>query len=73
MAAIELKNHEGYADPTPHKALTRVERYYEAQRTEEEQRVSALIKPLKTNIDLAGFDLTERVKLKSRKTGRVYE
>lgn len=73
MTAIEVKNHEGYADPTPHKALTRVEHYYDIQRSEDEERMMALIKTLRTTIDLAGFDLLARIKLKSRKTGRVYE
>ena len=42
------------------------------EETEQQQRVSALVRVLKYVIDAAGFDLLNRIELKDRKTGRVY-
>ena len=39
---------------------------------EADARNNKLVKALKQLIDLAGFDLVERIVVKDRKTGRVY-
>lgn len=62
------QNHEGYSDPTAYEGLKPVIR----EETEQQQRVSALVRVLKYVIDAAGFDLLNRIELKDRKTGRVY-
>lgn len=62
------QNGEGYADPTAYEGLKLVIR----EETEQQQRVSALVRVLKYVIDAAGFDLLNRIELKDRKTGRVY-
>lgn len=62
------KNCEGYSDPTAYAGITNVMREeYEAQK-----RVNALIGSLKSLIDLAGFDLLNRIEIRDRKTGREY-
>lgn len=62
------KNAEGYADPTAYAALKSVGQ----EEAEQQQRVSALVRVLKYVVDVAGFDLLNRIELKDRKTGRVY-
>ena len=62
------KNAEGYADPTAYEGLKPVIR----EETEQQPRVSALVRVLKYVIDAAGFDLLNRIELKDRKTERVY-
>lgn len=62
------KNAEGYSDPTAYAALKSIGQ----EEAEQQQRVSALVRALKYVIDVAGFDLLNRVELKDRKTGRVY-
>lgn len=62
------QNGEGYADSTAYEGLKPVIR----EETEQQQRVSALVRVLKYVIDAAGFDLLNRIELKDRKTGRVY-
>lgn len=63
-----MRKGEGYADPTAYEGLKPVIR----EETEQQQRVSALVRVLKYVIDAAGFDLLNRIELKDRKTGRVY-
>lgn len=62
------KNAEGYNDPTAHNAITKVIR----EENEQQRRVNALIGSLKSLIDLAGFDLLNRIEVRDRKTGREY-
>lgn len=62
------KNSEGYSDPTPCAAMTKVMR----EENERQRRVSIVIGILKNAADLAGFDLVNRVVLRDRKTGREY-
>lgn len=68
MSGISFRNAEGYPDPTAHAAMTPVLR----QQDEADQRLAQLIKTLKNMIDLADFDLLERIEVRDRKTGRVY-
>lgn len=62
------KNSEGYSDPTAHNAITKVMR----EENEQQRRINALIGSLKSFIDLAGFDLLNRIEVRDRKTGREY-
>ena len=62
------KNSEGYTDPTAYDAITKITR----EENERLRRVSTVIGVIKRVVDLAGFDLIERVALKDRKTGREY-
>ena len=62
------KNAEGYSDPTAHNAITKVMR----EENEQQRRINALIGSLKSFIDLAGFDLLNRIEVRDRKTGREY-
>lgn len=68
MAGIPKKNPDGYNDPTAYVALSSVQK----EQDEHEQRVNQLIKTLKNTIDLAGFDLLNRIEIRDRDTGRVY-
>ena len=68
MAGIPKKNPDGYSDPTAYAALSSVQK----EQDEHEQRVNQLIKTLKNTIDLAGFDLLNRIEIRDRDTGRIY-
>ena len=63
------KNSEGYLDPTASAAISQVSR----EKSEAEKRVHDLVKVLKYIINAAGFELSERVQLKDKKTGREYK
>lgn len=62
-------NSEGYADPTAYEGMKGIIR----EESEAEKRVHDLVKVLKYIINSAGFELTERVQLKDKKTGREYK
>lgn len=62
------KNAEGYADPTACCGMRGVIR----QETETEHRASELVGVLKYVIRSAGFELTERIRIKDVKTGREF-
>lgn len=62
------KNAEGYSDPTAFNAMTKVMR----EENDQQRRINALIGSLKSLIDLAGYDLLNRIEVRDRKTGREY-
>ena len=68
MSGIPRKNPSGLNDPTAHDALEPVQR----EQLEADQRLARLIKTLKNTIDLAGYDLLNRIELRDRATGRIY-
>ena len=65
---ISYRNPEGYADPTAHDALASIVQAEEAA----DQRCMLLIRVLKGTIELAGFELAERIVVRDKSTGRVY-
>lgn len=65
---ISRHNPEGYADPTAQAALQPIQRMQD----ESDMRLAEWIKVLKKTIDLAGYELLNRIELKDRKTGRTY-
>ena len=65
---IPYRNPEGYADPTAHDALASIVQAEEAAG----QRCMLLIRVLKGTIELAGFELAERIVVRDKVTGRVY-
>lgn len=69
---VPLRNAEGYMDLTAHDALTNVMRDKQLELDEADLRCNRLIKSIKTLIDLAGFELTARVEVRDRRTGRNY-
>lgn len=62
------ENAEGYNDPTAYEGMKNV--IQDEQR--QQKRVNDLIFVLKFIINLAGFDLLNRIEIKDRKTGREY-
>jgi len=62
------ENAEGYKDPTAYEGMKNV--IQDEQR--QQKRVNDLIFVLKFIINLAGFDLLNRIEIKDRKTGREY-
>lgn len=63
------RNSEGYPDKTAGQALKRVS----AEERKHDGEVSTLITMLKQIISLAGFELTSRIELKDRQTGKEYK
>ena len=58
------ENNSGCKDPTAYAATRPI--------SEEEQRVSELMKVLKYIIRLAGFEMNNRIELRDRRSGRTY-
>lgn len=58
------KNAEGYRDPTAGKAIQKADRPPED--------VSRMIELIKEFANLCGYDITNRIWLRDRKTGREY-
>lgn len=58
------KNAEMYSDPTAYKAVK--------TENQEEKRLRSLIFVLKYIIGLAGFELSARIILRDKKTGKEY-
>ena len=58
------ENSSGCKDPTAYGAMKPI--------TEEEQRVTELVKVLKTIIRWAGFELINRIELRERRSRRTY-
>lgn len=61
-------NSEGYADPTAYAGMKNIIR----EENDAERRASELVKTLRAMVRLAGFELTERIKIKDMKTGREF-
>ena len=66
MSNIPFKNQENYADPTAHDALEPIAQADAAM----ESKVNFLIKVLRFIASEAGFDITNRIELRERTTGR---
>ena len=62
------KTKEGYNDPTAYKGMMGVLR----EESEQQRRLTSLIYVLKYIIDLAGYDLLNRIEVKDRRTGKEY-
>jgi hypothetical protein len=60
----EKYNPEGYKDLTAYEAMQNI--------ADEEERVNALVKTIKTILRLAGFELIHRVEIRSIRTRREY-
>lgn len=58
------ENNSGCKDPTAYAATKPI--------TDEEQRVSDLVKAIKTLTRLAGFDVMNRIEFRERRSGRTY-
>ena len=70
---MTYRNSEGYSDPSAGAALAAVKKEEkEHQQAIDERRVHDLMKVLKYIIRSAGFELTERIQLKDKDTGKVY-
>lgn len=67
-----FKNSEGYPDPTAGKAYANIRRGEMERESAALNRISALMRVFKAAADLAGFDITERVSLRDKETGREY-
>lgn len=63
-------NSEGYADPTAYHALKAIQQEENAAL---DGKVNFLIKVIKFIATEAGFDITNRIELRDRKTGREFK
>ena len=65
MGNDDLKrNGSGYTDPTAYNAIKNV--------TEEEKKLSKVIKTIKSIAELAGYEIEERIVLKDKQTGKIW-
>ena len=62
------KNKEGYNDPTAYAAISKVQK----EEMEQQHRVTELINVLKFIIDKSGFELTARIHLRDKRTGKEF-
>lgn len=65
---IPVRNPSGNLDLTAHDALTDIQREQDSQ----DARLAATIRTLKSMIDLAGYDLLNRIELRDRLTDKTY-
>lgn len=64
MSKSPYFNSEGYPDPTAYAVIKK--------ETDLEKKVSLLISVLKAIIDLSGFELTNRIEIRDKETGRYF-
>ena len=62
------QNSEGYNDPTAYEGMKPVIQ----EENRQQKKVNDLIFVLKFIINLAGFDLINRIEIRDRKSGREY-
>lgn len=67
-SGIPYRNPEGYADPTAHTALNKIQ----GEMDSNDARVQRFIRSLKNICDESGYDLLARIELHDRRTGRNY-
>ena len=73
MTEYELShNGENYPDPTPYHAIKKIEREQQCQQSEWE-RHHKLIGCILRMCELAGFSVENRIVLKDKLTGKVWE
>lgn len=65
---IPYRNPDGYADPTAHTALSKIQGEMDAN----DARVQQFIRSLKTLVDQSGYDLLARIEIRDRRIGRCY-
>lgn len=65
---IPKRNPDGYRDPTAHDAMSAVQ----GEQDDADRRAKSAVYAVKIMLDLAGFDLLERIEIRDRKTGRYY-
>ena len=62
------RNSEGYSDPTAYAALYKIAQ----EEYEQSRRVAELVRVLKYIIDKSGFELTARIELREKRTGKEF-
>ena len=62
------KNKEGYNDPTAYKAISSIQK----NETDQQRRMTELIKVLTYIIDKSGFELTGRIQLREKRTKKEF-
>lgn len=72
MSSNIKHNAEGYRDSTAYKAIMAIEEA-KKRRLKEQAEHDELIKHIRYIVELAGFKLTDRVKLMHKQSGRRYE
>lgn len=72
MSSDIKHNAEGYKDSTAYKAIMAIEET-KRRRLKEQAEHDKLVQHIKYVVELAGFKLTDRVKLVHRQSGRRYE
>lgn len=68
----DFYNTEGYKDSTAYKAIMAIEEA-KKRKMKEQTEHDKLVQHIKYVVELAGFKLTDRVKLVHRQSGRRYE
>lgn len=65
---MDKRNHEGYADPTAHGGMKKLIK----EEAEQDAAVHRLIHHVRYVAGLAGFEVTGRIVLKHKVTGKVF-
>lgn len=68
----DFYNTEGYKDSTAYKAIMAIEEA-KKRKMKEQAEHDKLVQHIKYIVELAGFRLTDRVKLMHKQSGRRYE
>lgn len=72
MSSDIKNNAEGYKDSTAYKAIMAIEEA-KKRKMKEQSEHDKLVQHIKYIVELAGFKLTDRVKLMHKQSGRRYE
>lgn len=68
MGKEDIKNAEGYNDPTAYEAIRNVERGADA----DDERFHKLLDTIFSICELSGFHIEERIIIKDKKTGKIW-
>ena len=69
MGKKTMSNNEGYSDPTAYYGMMNVIK----EEKELEKTVRNLMYVIKFILSLAGFELVDRIKIKHKKTGKIFK
>lgn len=72
MRGEHWKNGEGYYDPTPGKAIDKIDKKTKRRSKARDKVVTDVIDSIKSILNVFDLELIERVKLRDKKTGKEY-
>ena len=66
-------NCSGYYDPTAYEAMKNIQHEEKIQNQPIDEAAHKVVTTIKNILDLAGFELTERIQIKHKDSGKIYK